>query len=306
MFALFLGFLLVLLSFLISSFKGSNTSAGNGAVKTKIKTLVKVIGSKKVKKEDIKELTGLLAKHIRGTGLVMIASGLVVISVTLCFVILLVVSVGSFTLNFEGVGSGNVVYASNYKDASNINDTQTIIGDNSSWLNSCQTMFDWYQTNIDTYLHNKQREGEYKKYSTRKYYDCNLLDNKGVADDCSAYVTACLIYAGYIPYQEGWTSHSFTYNDKYKKELEQYFNHYTPEDYGVSYTPRVGDIVAYDGHVEILANIDENGKCWAWSWGSVPDDATAKYISRAKDVKTYITKMWSNNKHTVTDIWQLK
>lgn len=171
------------------------------------------------------------------------------------------------------------------------------------WVSSCEEMWRFYCTNIDTYWGNSNK-------AVRKWYNCPILGGV-VADDCSGFVSACIANAGFdigawSPNYSSWVSRNYA---KYDNELARYFNFYTPEDYfsGI-YKPQVGDILAYSGHVEIIGRLDV-GNYGSWSWGSVPSlevrqSAVARYRTSSLDV--LVTKMWGSNKNRVTGIWQIK
>lgn len=178
-----------------------------------------------------------------------------------------------------------------------------IFGDNSTWLSCCESMFNWYYANIQTYQ--KSYAGT-KGTGVREWYTCDLFSNPGivVGDDCSAYVYACLAYAGFVSdttTKGSWGSSTFA--DPTNSTLLKYFNPYHPDDYKTGkYKPRPGDIMAYSGHVEIIAQV-EPGNCLSYSWGSVP---RSNPCQRTGDINLYLHKMWSSNEHNVTVIWSLK
>ena len=173
-----------------------------------------------------------------------------------------------------------------------------------TWAASVSSMGTWYFANINTY----QGDSSGKDNCTgRKQYPCPLIGNKTVQDDCSAFVTACLAYGGYYPEYTG--EYSFCAKDfctggsAYNMMLNN-FVHYTPADYltGV-YKPEVGDIFAYSSHVEILGVIGET-ECFAYSWGSVPEDGMPTV--RSCGIDTFVAQLWNSNRNKVTDIWQVK
>ena len=177
-----------------------------------------------------------------------------------------------------------------------------IFGDNSTWLSCCDSMFTWYFANIHTYQ--KSAMG-LDGTGVRGWYTCDLFSNPGiqVGDDCSSFVYACLAYAGFVSdttTTSAWNSTTFA--DETNSTLLKYFNPYSPSDYGKSYIPRPGDIMAYSGHVEIIAQVTD-GNCLSYSWGSVP---RSNPCQRAGDIETFLKHMWSGNEHTVRVIWSLK
>lgn len=181
-----------------------------------------------------------------------------------------------------------------------------------SWLKAVDEMGQWYCENVDTY------QGSYAPpHPGRKNYFCPLLGESGmnVQDDCSAFVTACLVYGGYYPDYTGdssFNARAFCKDGSAYDLMLENFNHYVPDDYltGV-YVPKVGDILAYhyedeDGerlyaHVEILGVIGET-ECFAYSWGHV---VTVLPIVRHGGIGVYVKEMWEDN-HDVMDIWQVK
>ena len=204
----------------------------------------------------------------------------------------------------SGGGSGG---SSSYDD---VNDKVTVIVPsqfNGSWVSACENMWVWYCDNIRTYT--GSTDG-HTFSGVRDYYSCSLLNGTVVGDDCSGFVAACLGYANLVgtgTYGTG-SPNSKWYANKNNSTLLQNFNCYTPADYDSGrYIPQVGDILAYEGHVEIIGLLgSKNG---SWSWGRVPDASVLSShstVNRASDLRTYIRKMWSSNSKSVQVIWQRK
>ena len=125
-------------------------------------------------------------------------------------------------------------------------------GANSLWAKAVQSMGQWYEKNVHTYQ--------------KRMYDCSMLNSK-VRDDCSGYVSACLQYFGTFKKGVAPSSADFVsttnstanilYNGGFRYMMYSWDN---VQPY---------DIIAYNGHVEVLAQKGENPK--SWGWGSVHD-----------------------------------
>ena len=173
--------------------------------------------------------------------------------------------------------------------------TQTFT-DNSNWVNCCRTVYDWYYHNIKTYCQ-QDASHEPSTAAGRGYYDCPLFPGtKGCGDDCSSYVSNALVYAGFLPSGSVncFSSKNF-WGAERTSQLDAYFNNYTYEDFkNGTYKPRAGDIVAFSGHVEILADVVD-GPVYVYSWGRVQNKNPA-ISGRGNNLNTYFSKsklIWS-------------
>lgn len=131
--------------------------------------------------------------------------------------------------------------------------TVHVSGDKSTWAKSVQSMGKWYEANVH-------------EYNQSAMIACDLLDGGKVRKDCSGYVSACLQYfgafkKGYITNSTGFVADSnvagMLNNAGFRKMT---YSWDTVEPY---------DIIAYKGHVEILAEKGERPK--SWGWGSTHD-----------------------------------
>lgn len=211
----------------------------------------------------------------------------------LILVILLVSAIACVLLvNNNYVNLNNTKSNNSFSSGGNQSNQQiTIEGDNSTWGNAYTTMWKWYCANINTYQHGKylvfdNRDGftactvGYDKgdltcdgttdggvgcHGRRHGYACNLLDNTLVADDCSAYVGACIDYLG-LNYSSNASMNMGTDNiETYLGDSFELLTSSSP-----NFEAKVGDILVYSGHTEILAHI-ENNQFFVYSWGRVPD-----------------------------------
>ena len=122
------------------------------------------------------------------------------------------------------------------------------LGDNSSWAKAVQSMGKWYETNVH-------------EYNQKGWSNCALLNGTKVRHDCSGYVSACLQYFG--AFKNGFVTSSSGFNqgtDIYDILKSKGF---TKLDYSWNIVQPY-DIIAYNGHVEILAEKGEKPKSWGW------------------------------------------
>ncbi len=149
-------------------------------------------------------------------------------------------------------------------------------------MQAASEMGEWYTGNIPTY----QGNSEVDEDSPRMYYPCNLI-GMTVGDDCSSFVSACLVRYGLL--KDTWygsvhyNKNKKECNEKLKNKLESagFLWHSKGEDY----IPQRGDISVqhedYDGktiqHVEIVDSYNNN-IIRVWTWGrvykSLPDTRT--------------------------------
>ena len=135
------------------------------------------------------------------------------------------------------------------------------------FMQATAEMGNWYAGNINTYL-----AGSKKPNTARKMYNCEVINMK-VGDDCSSFVSSCLVNAGIVNYTE-YSSYSFNprlggFNKTLGEALGRHgfvWHEYTPD-----YVPKEGDIsVQHKGchHVEIIASYNGDN-VGIWSWGKV-------------------------------------
>lgn len=141
---------------------------------------------------------------------------------------------------------------------------------NGDWPKAVQEMGKWFESNVHTYQGTltKPRAG-------RKAHSCPLIGGKTVWDDCSAFVEACLIYAGAIE----WSGHAKTTeamcrdiekNGPWSTSLKNFgfqiltFNRAELQPFDIY----VGALYKGGcGHTEIVA--EQRGK--QYGWGSIHD-----------------------------------
>ena len=146
------------------------------------------------------------------------------------------------------------------------------------FMSSAELIGNWYTKNVNTYL-SLPEGGDRKDYpEKRKKYYCDII-NQEVEDDCSSYVSNCLMYMGYIDYN-GYESKNFNPNlEKYSKGLGKKLNEsgFVWHNYTKDYIPKRGDIlVQHNGckHIEIVDSYT-SGNVGIWSWGKVYDSLPA-------------------------------
>lgn len=135
------------------------------------------------------------------------------------------------------------------------------------FMQATAEMGNWYADNINTYL-----KGSRKTNTARKMYDCEIINMK-VGDDCSSFVSSCLVNAGIVNYTE-YTSYNFNPElSDFNKTLGNALGRYgfVWHKYTSDYVPQKGDIsVQHNGchHVEIIASYSGDN-VGIWSWGQV-------------------------------------
>lgn len=155
----------------------------------------------------------------------------------------------NFTLNNPICGGGDM----------------NISGNITGWWDAVEKMGAWYQQNIHTY------QGTVSKPRTgRKAYPCNLINGNNVFDDCSSFVTACVLAFGINkPEWTRWPPNTETMqpDSDWDRTLRANGFRYIPFSADVL---QVGDI--YCGgprtHVEICAGRNPNKQ---YGWGSIHD-----------------------------------
>ena len=126
--------------------------------------------------------------------------------------------------------------------------TVYVSGDKSTWAKSVQSMGKWYEANVH-------------EYSQKAMIACDLLGGEKVRKDCSGYVSACLQYFG--AFKKGYNPSSTEFvsggnlagmlNNAGFRKMPYSWDNVEPYD-----------IIAYIGHVEILAEKGEHPKSWGW------------------------------------------
>ena len=156
---------------------------------------------------------------------------------------------------------------------------------NSNWAKSVQIMGKAYENNIHTYQSSNPGN---KGTGKRKQYQ---VEGINVYDDCSGYVSACLTKFGAFK-NEVPSSRGFVGDSNIASILEK--NKFQKMPYSWN-DVQPYDIIAYNGHVEILAEKGDSPK--SWGWGSVHDGQNGRSGMPAK----------TGNKpkgNTYTTIWR--
>jgi lysozyme family protein len=128
----------------------------------------------------------------------------------------------------------------------------TVSGNIGEWSKAVATMGKWYEKNIH----------EYNQGST-KY--CDLIGTN-VRKDCSGFVSACLQLFG--TFKKGFMTNSSGFNSDASVASMLTNGGFKKLPYSWE-TVQPYDIIAYSGHVEILAEKGEHPK--SWGWGSAHD-----------------------------------
>lgn len=167
------------------------------------------------------------------------------------------------------MGEVQKVTYSNVSTNTSIDESINIVDDtvnNSGWVGSIEKLANWYIKNVPTYQNDAGGSGT----DSRAWYSCDLLDGSSVGDDCTGFSYACLIYAGYISDSpsnappSGWyIGESSSMAGKLK---EAGFTHgYVTS--GMEF--KAGDILAKQGHVELLVGVNEDGTYQTFGWGTI-------------------------------------
>lgn len=157
------------------------------------------------------------------------------------------------------------------------------IEDMLTWLDCVKEVGAWYVKNISTYCH--MTWDEVKKYGEstargRKGYECDVegnLDGLKVSDDCSGFVWACLVQAGYFDSSVPvYTSGSYLPGGGGGLQMEEAGFTWHPGSEITGKGVQEGDILVKDGHIEIFEEYGDYGYVYSWTWGSVYDALPAK------------------------------
>lgn len=154
------------------------------------------------------------------------------------------------------------------------------------WNKCVSDMGLWFGANVNTY----QKASSNKVKNRQPYpliYDCPLIGEK-IRDDCSGFVSACLIYAGVMGKGSMYNAKDFqsTTGDCADALRAGGFQ-------SMAFDASIlqeGDIYAHSGHVEICA-----GKNMQWGWGNT------HYNNMP--CKAGYSGSWTNGK-TYTTIWR--
>lgn len=168
------------------------------------------------------------------------------------------------------------------------------------WLNDVNTVAQWYVANVKTYCHMTKAEIDASSSGPsteqgRKWYKCDLdgnLKDHRVADDCSGFLWACLVQAGYFDVSTTvYTSVGYFPNEGGGRALKEAgFCWYAMSELGVDNMEK-GDIMVRDGHVEIFSHFEGETE-YAWTWGSVYKEEPAKKDSSKSEVAVKYSGVW--------------
>lgn len=186
-------------------------------------------------------------------------------------------------------GIGGTVSVGGGNQSTSTGGNSGFTGSNANWVEAMSTVANWYVANFDTYQHYIKPEKA-----------CDLPNVGTVRDDCSGYVSAIGKYMGW-----GWTTQGSSWFTNPNNET--LLQHFTPVDLtggSDNWNPRAGDILAYNGHVEMLVSYDEStGACVHWGWGSVKDKYPGGTYGSKEEMRRY---HYSGKDHPFSIVWQYK
>lgn len=144
------------------------------------------------------------------------------------------------------------------------------------WIGDIKKVAQWYLDNVTTYCHMTYEEVHAYGASTkrgRKDYECDLegnLNGNTVVDDCTGFVWACLVHAGYFDESlRIFTSGEYLPGGATAAKMEEAgFKWYNSSELTADEL-NAGDVLVVNGHVEISSHYNDNGKEMAWTWGKV-------------------------------------
>ena len=162
----------------------------------------------------------------------------------------------------------------------------------------------WYVANVDKYCQMTKADilannGKSSTNGGRCYYRCDLpgdLHGINVSDDCSGYVWATLVQAGYFDKDTViYTSSAYLPGGDAERKMEEAGFTWHPMSELKGEDLKKGDILVKDGHVEIFVNYSDRGQERALTWGNVYNELPA-----LKDAYNY------NINQKYKGIWRLE
>lgn len=175
-------------------------------------------------------------------------------------------------------------------------------GVSSDWMKAYQDMGSWYSNNVNTYqdaYDNTQATGH------RKWYACPLLDGTPVGDDCSAFVSACLAYAGIMNgYTGTWApGASYFLPDSGKAVVSDLTSAgFAWMPFSSSYVPQAGDIIVMKGHVEIIGGYS-GAEVYCYTWGNNNSVERTGGLPRKWSSLSSYFNYWAG-KHEIIGCWR--
>lgn len=165
-----------------------------------------------------------------------------------------------------------------------------------AWINTVDDVGQWYVKNVHTYCHMtvdeiKANGGRPSTERGRKKYSCDLdgnLNGIAVYDDCSGFLWACLVQAGYFEdTASAYNSGQYLPGNEGGKLMEEAgFCWHPLSELGVDNLEK-GDVLVKNGHVEIFNRFEGNIE-YAWTWGNVyGEEPTKKYSTKSEVANSY-------------------
>lgn len=183
-------------------------------------------------------------------------------------------------------------------------------GKGEGWIQIVDNVAQWYAANIKTYCSRTDKEHkEHGGLSTdggRSGIKCELggkLKGQLVGDDCSSFLQACLVQAGYLEKNkyktEVWGPNSEAYlpGGDGAKNLEAAGFVWIPKNKFMADTKQPeqlqkGDILVVNGHVEVFSHFDSEGKECAWTWGKIYTAEPAQKGSTKDTIWNWYDGVW--------------
>lgn len=173
----------------------------------------------------------------------------------------------------------------------------------SDWMKAYQDMGSWYSNNVNTY---QDAQDNTCATGHRRLYPCPLLNGTQVGDDCSAFVAACLTYAGITKDSAGaWLlTASYFQPDSGKPIVNDLMaSGFTWIPYSSSFTPQAGDILLMQGHIEIIGGYS-GAEVYCYTWGNNNSIANGRGLPMVwKDWSGYVS-YWFRVGHDIIGCWR--
>lgn len=158
----------------------------------------------------------------------------------------------------------------------------------------------WYVGNITTYCHmtyaDIQANGGPSTKRGRKVYICDLdgsLNGVEVSDDCSSYVWATLVQAGYFDSSMvKYASREYRGGGAATKAMEAAGFVWYPMSRLSGDDLQKGDILVKDGHVEIFYDFNDDGIERALTWGSIYFEEPTEKHATINNINTKYSGIW--------------
>lgn len=159
----------------------------------------------------------------------------------------------------------------------------------------------WYVANVDKYCQMTKADilangGKPSTAGGRCYYKCDLpgdLNGINVSDDCSGYVWATLVQAGYFDRDTAiYTSSAYLPGGNAEKKMEEAGFTWHPMSELKGEDLKTGDILVRNGHVEIFYDYNGDAQERALTWGNVYNELPARKDAYRKNINQKYEGIW--------------